>query len=74
MTPQILLNGLNNGYLGLEMIALIIMDEAHHARKNHPYNHIMEVYRHERDKGVLYDLPKIFGMTASPGASSKGEV
>lgn len=73
MTPQILLNSLNNAYLGLDSIALIIFDEAHHARKNHPYNHIMEVYRHERDKGVEYVLPKLFGMTASPSASGKGE-
>lgn len=69
MTPQILLNCLNDAYFHLRNIALIIFDEAHHARKNHPYNHVMEIYRHERAENGDRFLPKLFGMTASPGAS-----
>ncbi|CAK5264309.1 unnamed protein product, partial [Mycena citricolor] len=42
--------------------SLLIFDECHHARKNHPYSQIMREYIETR-----VDLrPKIFGMTASP--------
>ena len=46
----------------LSKVVLIVFDECHHARKNHPYNMLMREY---------YNLtpskrPKIFGMTASP--------
>ncbi|KAJ7184338.1 hypothetical protein C8R46DRAFT_1158684 [Mycena filopes] len=43
-------------------ISLIIFDECHHARKNHPYNGIMREYF----EVPAASRPKIFGMTASP--------
>ncbi|XP_065848463.1 endoribonuclease Dicer homolog 3 [Euphorbia lathyris] len=61
MTPQILLDALRKAFLNLEMVSLIIIDECHHATRNHPYTKIMkEFYRKSINK------PKVFGMTASP--------
>jgi endoribonuclease Dicer len=43
-------------------VSLMIFDECHHARKNHPYNGILREYFQ-----VEPPLrPKVFGMTASP--------
>lgn len=42
-------------------VSLLIFDECHHARQNHPYNVIMmDHYTVGKDK------PRVFGMTASP--------
>nr|AJA90765.1 Dicer-like 3 [Ephedra trifurca] len=61
MTPQVLLDALARAYVKLEFLRLLIFDECHHARGNHPYFRIMqEYYRNSPTK------PKIFGMTASP--------
>jgi ERCC4-related helicase len=32
-----LLNSLLNGHIGIDQINLLIFDEAHHAKKEHPY-------------------------------------
>jgi endoribonuclease Dicer len=48
-------------------VNLLIFDECHHAKKNHPFNVIMaEFYRPLTD-----DKPKIFGMTASPATGTQ---
>ncbi|KAJ7736527.1 hypothetical protein B0H14DRAFT_3612709 [Mycena olivaceomarginata] len=47
-------------------VALMIFDECHHARKNHPYNGIMREYFEIASPQLR---PKIFGMTASPDLS-----
>ncbi|XP_021282374.1 endoribonuclease Dicer homolog 2 isoform X1 [Herrania umbratica] len=66
MTPQILLNGLRHSFFKINMIKVLIIDECHHARGKHPYASIMtEFYHHKLEAGVS-DLPRIFGMTASP--------
>ncbi|KAJ7491248.1 hypothetical protein FB451DRAFT_1222522 [Mycena latifolia] len=62
MTAQIFLDLVTHSLWCIEKVALIIFDECHHTRKNHPYNCIMREY---------FELsplsrPKIFGMTASP--------
>ncbi|KAF5005885.1 hypothetical protein FDECE_7698 [Fusarium decemcellulare] len=61
-TAQILLDCLNNGFITISQINLLIFDEAHHAKKEHPYARIMRNHylRHQGDK------PRILGMTASP--------
>ncbi|KAH6872047.1 P-loop containing nucleoside triphosphate hydrolase protein [Thelonectria olida] len=61
-TAQILLDCLNNGFINMSQINLLIFDEAHHAKKEHPYARIIRSHntRHQGDK------PRILGMTASP--------
>ncbi|PRP74244.1 dicer helicase, partial [Planoprotostelium fungivorum] len=47
-------------------ISLLIIDECHHTKKNHPYNIIMKSYRSVPADGKR---PVILGMTASPGGA-----
>ncbi|GMP35537.1 hypothetical protein CsSME_00007933 [Camellia sinensis var. sinensis] len=64
MTPQLLFRKLCHCFIKIELIALLIFDECHHAQLNsdHPYAEIMKVfYKNDASK-----LPRIFGMTASP--------
>ncbi|KAG6836934.1 hypothetical protein H0H93_001096 [Arthromyces matolae] len=63
MTAQIFLNILTHSIWGVDKVSLMIFDECHHARKNHPYNGIMREYFEFPDASRR---PKIFGMTASP--------
>lgn len=46
MTPQILLHNLSHCFITMEMIALLIFDECHHAqvKSNHAYAVIMKVW------------------------------
>lgn len=62
-TAQILLDCLDNGFIDMSQISLLIFDEAHHAKKNHPYACIMKRH-YPRDQRS--DAPKILGLTASP--------
>src|SRR6056297_1226130 len=64
-TPQILLNVLDKGhnYITLQRINLLILDECHKARRNHPYALLMHQYGRGIGKGPL---PRVFGMTATP--------
>ncbi|KAJ7581534.1 hypothetical protein C8J56DRAFT_1168997 [Mycena floridula] len=62
MTAQIFLNFLTHSVWTIDKVSLMIFDECHHTRKNHPYNSIMREYFHTD----LASRPKIFGMTASP--------
>eukprot|EP00898_Chlorokybus_atmophyticus_P001386 jgi/Chlat1/2248/Chrsp17S02786 len=78
MTHQILLNILDHGFFHLSRAGLIIIDECHHARGNHPYALIMSKHyarllqaqtaASEGNSGSSSagELPIIFGMTASP--------
>ncbi|GMI92533.1 DICER-LIKE 4, dicer-like 4 [Hibiscus trionum] len=65
MTPQVLLRSLYHCFVRMDLIALLIFDECHHAqsKSNHPYAEIMKVFY---DKATASMLPRIFGMTASP--------
>ncbi|PKA57540.1 Endoribonuclease Dicer like 4 [Apostasia shenzhenica] len=64
MTPQILLHNLRHCYIRMELIALLIFDECHHAQAHtrHPYAQIMKEFY----KPSTTNCPRIFGMTASP--------
>ncbi|KAF8655840.1 hypothetical protein AX16_002924 [Volvariella volvacea WC 439] len=62
MTAQVFLNIVTHSLWGIDRVSLMIFDECHHTRKNHPYNTIMREYFQLPES----DRPKIFGMTASP--------
>ncbi|KAK2567376.1 Endoribonuclease Dicer [Acropora cervicornis] len=61
MTAQIFLDLLNHAYIKLSQVNLLIFDECHHAKKEHPYRQITQAFK-EYPKN---DLPKIMGLTAS---------
>ncbi|KAF7327726.1 hypothetical protein MKEN_00352200 [Mycena kentingensis (nom. inval.)] len=78
-TPQVLLDALSHGHIKLGRdIALLVLDEAHHATKNHPYRLIMvDFYKMcpPRNPALDADMlvaapenvrPHILGLTASP--------
>lgn len=63
-TAEVLVQCLMHSFISMAQINLLIFDEAHHAKNNHPYARIMKDY-------YLQDLdiskrPRVFGMTASP--------
>lgn len=61
-TAQILLDCLSHGFINMSQINLLIFDEVHHAKKEHPYAAIMKRY-YPRNSDVK---PRILGLTASP--------
>jgi endoribonuclease Dicer len=69
-TAQIFLDCLNNGFITMSQINLLVFDEAHHAKKEHPYARIMRLhyYCHKGER------PRILGMTASPVDSHTTDV
>jgi len=63
-TAEVLNQCLTHSFTRMADINLLIFDEAHHAKKNHPYAEIIRnFYLEEKDQAKR---PKIFGMTASP--------
>ncbi|EEB89726.1 hypothetical protein MPER_12144, partial [Moniliophthora perniciosa FA553] len=64
---QIFLNLLTHSLWGLNKVSLLVFDECHHTRKNHPYNGIMREYMLLSPE----DRPKVFGLTASPIQNAK---
>ncbi|NP_001316343.1 endoribonuclease Dicer 2d isoform X3 [Solanum lycopersicum] len=71
MTPAILHAALRHSFLQMGMIKVIIFDECHNARGKHPYASIMMEFYHRQLTRENAQLPRIFGMTASP-IKSKG--
>jgi len=63
-TAEVLVQCMMHSFITMAQINLLIFDEAHHAKSNHPYARLMkDYYAHELD---LSKRPRIFGMTASP--------
>jgi endoribonuclease Dicer len=63
-TAAILQKMLAHSFVKISQISLLIFDECHHAKKNHPYARIIkDFYVDELDETKR---PRIFGMTASP--------
>ena len=58
-------NHLNNGTLRFEDVSLIVLDEAHHCNKDHPYNVIIRDF-YFREDDLLGHRPKVLGLVASP--------
>lgn len=68
LTPQILVNNLNNGAIpSLSVFTLMIFDECHNTSKNHPYNQIMFRYLDHKLGESRDPLPQVVGLTASVG-------
>lgn len=63
-TAEILVQALHHSFISMNQINLLIFDEAHHAKKNHPYARIIKDFYSPMDPEM--NPPKIFGMTASP--------
>ncbi len=61
-TPQVFLNDLLTGKIALDMISLIIFDEAHRAVGDYAYVFIADQY-------ASVNNGRILGLTASPGSS-----
>lgn len=75
LTPQILLNFLQVGYISsLSIFTLLIFDECHNTTKNHPYNVLMRKYRDLKLGLVASAFPQIVGLTASIGVGDAGSV
>ncbi|KAI2845856.1 hypothetical protein CBS147343_1300 [Aspergillus niger] len=69
-TAEILNQCLLNSYIKMSQINILIFDEAHHTKKDHPYARIIrDSYLEE----VYSKRPRIFGMTASP-IDTKGDI
>lgn len=67
-TPAILDQCMSQSYIGMEDISLLIFDEAHHTKKDHPYSRIIRSYYLKCNND---SRPKVFGMTASAVDSKK---
>lgn len=63
-TADILYTCLHHSYIRMDQINLLIFDEAHHTKKNHPYARIIKDFYVEVDEEEK--RPRILGMTASP--------
>lgn len=59
------LNLLESGELRWEDVSCLVLDEAHHCTKRHPYNELMKKYYHD-ESGTFNHHPKLLGLTASP--------
>ncbi|KAI0840705.1 hypothetical protein F5Y06DRAFT_285553 [Hypoxylon sp. FL0890] len=64
-TAEILLSCLHHSFIKMERINLLIFDEAHHTKKNHPYARIIKDFYASLEEGEQR-RPRILGMTASP--------
>ncbi|KAF1846746.1 endoribonuclease dcr-1 [Cucurbitaria berberidis CBS 394.84] len=63
-TAEVLVQCMMHSFISMAKINLLIFDEAHHAKSNHPYARLMKgYYAQNPDTG---NRPRIFGMTASP--------
>ena len=65
-------NHLNNGTLRFEDVSLIVLDEAHHCNKDHPYNVIIRDY-YLGQFNSQHHRPKVLGLTASPAGETNLE-
>jgi len=64
-TAEILHQCLRHSFVRMVQINLLIFDEAHHAKKNHPYARIIKDFFATLEE-KNQERPRILGMTASP--------
>ncbi|KAI5479849.1 endoribonuclease Dicer [Pseudohyphozyma bogoriensis] len=72
LTAQLLLDSLAHGFINMSEISLMVFDEAHHAKSNHPYAAILRDFYGRVP--VDEPRPRILGLTASPLNSNEGLV
>ena len=60
MTSQVFLHCIHHAFIKFSDLAIIVLDEAHHAIKNDPYNLLMQAYASSESK------PRLLCLTASP--------
>lgn len=64
MTAQVFLNMLRHALITMQQVCLLVVDEAHHATKGHPYRRIFTEFYHTIETNA--HKPHVFGMTATP--------
>ncbi|KAK1778627.1 hypothetical protein QBC45DRAFT_161003 [Copromyces sp. CBS 386.78] len=62
-TAEILSTALHHSWIRMDQISLLIFDEAHHTKKDHPYARIIKNFYIDE---TLERKPRILGLTASP--------
>ncbi|PFH58992.1 hypothetical protein XA68_12944 [Ophiocordyceps unilateralis] len=68
-TYQVLLDALNNAFVRMDQLSLIIFDEAHNCVGKHPGSKLMKNFYHgRRERGGT--LPSVLGLTATPTFNS----
>ncbi|OAP55833.1 hypothetical protein AYL99_09985 [Fonsecaea erecta] len=73
-THAVLLDALAHGFVQMTRLALLVFDEAHHCRKKHPANRIMEDFYHpQKQRSGPDSVPHILGLTASPIVKSNSK-
>ena len=61
MTPEVCRMAIDHGFLPMENINLLVLDECHRATGNDPYVQIMEIYKNTNPNS----RPRVLGLTAS---------
>ena len=61
---QVFLDALSHGFISMSSLALLVIDECHHAVGSHPYSKIMTEWYHPTKKEGR-SVPKVLGLSAS---------
>lgn len=70
-TPAVLHDALCHAYVGMDMLALLVFDEAHNCAKKAPARRIMmDFYHPRRETGPI---PAILGLSATPSIRAQSE-
>lgn len=68
-TPQVLHDALSHAFVSMDMLALLVFDEAHNCTKNAPARRIMLDFYHAR-KGSAH-IPSVLGLSATPSIRAR---
>ncbi|GLI64807.1 hypothetical protein VaNZ11_008214 [Volvox africanus] len=69
-TADSFLNLLRNGVAAISEVDLLVLDEAHHCKDNHPYCNVMSIYSQAPEAR----RPRVLGVTASPASEQDPRV
>lgn len=59
-TAQLFLDAIKHSFISIAQINVMIFDECHHGRKNHPYHEIMKQFKYLH---VSSDYPRVIGLS-----------